>query len=178
MRLIWINGPFGVGKSTASLRVATALGATEFDPELIGGVLRRTVSPAPDDFQSLVSWQLATVGAVRGLLTDVPDKPLVLAMTVYRPEIRQVLREAISDAGVPALEVVLTADEPTIRHRLNKRARGPFHLFKRSGRDWALARAAEAIAAFQLDSGDLLLDTTSLSADQVSTSIVKRVANG
>lgn len=175
MRLIWINGPFGVGKSSAAERVAAALGGIEFDPERLGGVLRALVVPTPDDFQSLVCWQLATVGALSGLISDMPDRPLVMAMTVYRPDVRRVLREGIISTGVPTLEVVLTADEATIRRRLNSRARGPLYPVRRRSRDWALTRAGEAIRAFRLDGGDVLLDTTSLSPGEVSEAILEQV---
>ncbi|MGH3774455.1 MAG: hypothetical protein ACRDRR_01770 [Pseudonocardiaceae bacterium] len=61
--IIWVNGPFGAGKTTLveelSKRLDTAM---TVDPELLGSVLRTMVPPAPTgDFQDLPIWRRLTV---------------------------------------------------------------------------------------------------------------------
>ena len=58
--IVWINGPFGVGKSTTSGLLAAAWPqAIEFDPEVLGYVLRRWQPDGLqiDDFQDLSVWR-------------------------------------------------------------------------------------------------------------------------
>ena len=58
--LIWLNGPFGVGKtSTAEALIKRLPCAALFDPEPVASMLRhllRSVEPV-DDFQDLAAWR-------------------------------------------------------------------------------------------------------------------------
>jgi cytidylate kinase len=55
--IIWVDGPFGAGKTTLVEELSKRLGtAVTVDPELLGFVLKRMVPPAPTgDFQDLRS---------------------------------------------------------------------------------------------------------------------------
>lgn len=58
--IVWINGPFGVGKSTAACLLAGLWpGATLFEPEYLGSLLRHWYPPdtVVDDFQDLSVWR-------------------------------------------------------------------------------------------------------------------------
>src|SRR6266568_7435520 len=65
--IIVVNGPFGVGKSTAAhLLVKRLPGAMLYDPEVIGFILRRVGRPLikSADYQDLALWRgLTTWGA-------------------------------------------------------------------------------------------------------------------
>ena len=82
--VIWLNGAFGVGKTTVARALAAELpGALMVDPEDIGRMLRRII-PAADrtcDFQDIPSWRRLTVATIESLLRDHP-RPLVVPMTV------------------------------------------------------------------------------------------------
>lgn len=56
--IIWINGPFGAGKTTLAKRLRDRRSKSLiFDPEEIGFVVKETVPmPASGDYQDLPLW--------------------------------------------------------------------------------------------------------------------------
>ncbi len=83
-RLVWINGPFGGGKSS----VARALverwdGAVLFDPEHLGFVLRGMLPVPTGDFQDLREWRELVI-ATASILTRAEPRLVVMPMTVLR----------------------------------------------------------------------------------------------
>jgi hypothetical protein len=101
--LIWLNGPFGIGKtSTAEALIRRLPGAILFDPEPVGLMFRdmyRSVEPV-DDFQDLQAWRAAVPALVR-VLRQSNAATLVMPMTVWRrdyfTEILTALRDADDD---------------------------------------------------------------------------------
>ena len=84
--LIWVNGPFGVGKTaTAEELVRRVDGAVLVDPERIGLGLQHAI---PDglrpDFQDLTSWPVGVVEVLDHTLRRHPG-PVVAPMTVVAP---------------------------------------------------------------------------------------------
>ena len=65
--IIWINGPFGAGKTTLAKRLRDRRSKSLiFDPEEIGFVVKETVPmPASGDSQELPLWRGLTIAAVR-----------------------------------------------------------------------------------------------------------------
>ncbi|WP_159187936.1 hypothetical protein [Escherichia coli] len=65
--IIWINGPFGAGKTTLAKRLRDRRSKSLiFDPEEIGFVVKETVPmPASGDYQDLPLWRGLTIAAVR-----------------------------------------------------------------------------------------------------------------
>jgi hypothetical protein len=75
--IVWINGPFGVGKSTmAELLVERWPQATVFDPEHLGFLLRARQPPdvVVGDFQDLSVWRRLVRETAAGLLRDFPGR--------------------------------------------------------------------------------------------------------
>ena len=57
--LLWVNGAFGAGKTTAAEGLAATRPSTRvFDPELVGFLLRRLIVEPVDDFQSWPAWRV------------------------------------------------------------------------------------------------------------------------
>jgi len=84
--IVFINGPFGVGKTTvARLLVRRMPHAAIYDPEIIGVVLRRVLSPFTKvkDYQDHTLWRRLVVGGAR-LLRTVSGRPLIVPMTVWK----------------------------------------------------------------------------------------------
>ena len=112
--IVWLNGPFGVGKTA----VAEALLAAEpdwslFDPEERGVELLRT-TPDVDDFQDLPAWRTSFV---QDALTRNGSSDLVIPMTVRRLDYyREILDGMKSVAEVRPIR--LTASDVTLRERI------------------------------------------------------------
>lgn len=77
-RVVWLNGPFGAGKTTTARLLTGARGdRVLLDPELVGGFLVHHLGPV-DDFQDLRAWRtLAAADLVvdtdRRTVTEVRD---------------------------------------------------------------------------------------------------------
>ena len=63
--IVWLNGPFGVGKTTAARRLCERLpDAVIADPEPLGWMLRRTIGRGRD-YQDLRLWRRVTTRMIR-----------------------------------------------------------------------------------------------------------------
>jgi hypothetical protein len=120
--IVFINGTFGVGKTTVAERLAGRLpGSVLFDAELVGCFLRRIVAPIenPDDFQDLAMWRSLTVTTARALRATY-GRTLIMPMTIAR---RDYFREIVG--GLRATEpdlhhFTLTATPATLEARIRR----------------------------------------------------------
>lgn len=87
--IVFINGPFGVGKTTvAKLLVQRIPDAMLYDPERIGAVLMRVLGPFKkvEDFQDYTLWRRLFVEGAR-LLRKASARTLIVPMTVWRRDL-------------------------------------------------------------------------------------------
>jgi AAA domain len=87
--ILFVNGPFGVGKTTvARLLVQQMPHFMLYNPEVIGTVLHRALGPFEKaaDFQDYALWRPHFVGGARVLKT-ISTRTLVIPMTVWRRDL-------------------------------------------------------------------------------------------
>jgi hypothetical protein len=87
--IVFVNGPFGVGKTTVARLLAEKIPhAMLYDPEKIGAVLHKVLglSRRVDDFQEYALWRILLVGGAR-VLKKVSARTLVVPMTVWRRDL-------------------------------------------------------------------------------------------
>ncbi|CAM5525597.1 AAA family ATPase [Streptomyces fumanus] len=151
--LLWINGPFGGGKTQTAHEILRRLpGSVVCDPEHAGFGLRRMLPPAlRGDFQDLVSWRQGVVEVLDLALTR-HDGVVIVPMTVtdsgYFAETVGRLREL----GHDVRHFTLLAEAETVRRRL--RERGLNHLLSYAagkrpgprGESWAEQRLDHCLA--------------------------------
>ena len=147
--LVWINGPFGGGKTQTAYELQRRLpGSVVCDPEHAGFGLRRMLPPElRGNFQDLASWRQGVVEVLDLALTK-HDGVVVAPMTVtdfgYFDETVGLLREK----GHDVRHFTLLAERETVLKRLRERGFG--HLLQYvAGKDAPLRR--ESWAVEQLD---------------------------
>ncbi|QIJ63978.1 AAA family ATPase [Streptomyces sp. JB150] len=145
--LLWINGPFGGGKTQTAHEIQHRLpGSVICDPEHAGFGLRRMLPPAlRGDFQDLVSWRQGVVEVLDLALTR-HDGVVIVPMTVtdsgYFAETVGRLREL----GHDVRHFTLLAQRETVLARLRERGLGHLLRFAAGkgaaprGESWAVQR--------------------------------------
>lgn len=154
-RVLWVNGPFGIGKSTVAERLARETGAPVFDPEQVGFLLREVVPQRhlTGDFQDLVLWRTTTVHVAVGL-AGLASPFLVMPMTVYRKDYLDELTDALTAAGVDLVSVALLAREQALAQRIRDRD------LDDASKDWCRRHAATSLDALRSRTDMVQVDTT------------------
>lgn len=126
-QVVWLNGTFGVGKSSAARKLAdTRADAHVFEPEWIGYLLKcLPASPARrQDYQQLRLWRSLTRWSLL-LLSRARHGVLIVPMTMVEPQPRGETIDALRRAGITVIEVVLTASQNRIAARMDARGSSP-----------------------------------------------------
>ncbi|HUS13767.1 MAG TPA: AAA family ATPase [Chloroflexia bacterium] len=122
--IIFVNGPFGVGKTTVANGLTRALpGSMLYDPELIGFVLHRLPGRQPADFQDLARWRSLTVRMAR--LLRATRRDLIIPMTIWRPAYFAEVVGGLRAVDPAFHHFCLTAAPATIYDRLRHRGDPP-----------------------------------------------------
>ncbi|GAA4659975.1 AAA family ATPase [Kineococcus glutinatus] len=165
--IIWINGAFGVGKSTTACEVLSRLpDAGVFDPERWGWVLKRTVGLfRPGDYQDLESWRAVTIATAARRAR--PGRHLVVPMSVLNTEHLVGILQGLRRRGREVLHVTLHASSAELEERI---AADADDIDARAWRTGQLARYEAAAAAL----GDLgpVVHTDGLRPQEVADAVV------
>lgn len=170
-QVIWLNGAFGVGKTTVARALATeSSGALILDPEDIGRMLRQVIPGGlrTSDFQDIPSWRRLTVATIESLLRDHPG-PLIVPMTVVDPNYFDETVGHLHRDGVTVHHFTLTASPTTIRRRLLWRLSSPW------ATRWALHRVSRCANALQSPLFATHVDTDNRSVPDVAAAILGAV---
>ncbi len=122
---MWINGPFGGGKTQTAHELHRRLpGSVVCDPEHVGIGLHRTL-PASlrGDYQDLPTWRRG-VAEVLDLAASRWDGVVLVPMTVVEPEFLDQTVGELRRRGHDVRHVALLASATTVRRRLRERSLG------------------------------------------------------
>lgn len=147
--LLWINGPFGGGKTQTAHEIRRRLpGSVICDPEHAGFGLRRMLPPElRGNFQDLASWRQGVVEVLDLALTK-HDGVVIVPMTVTEPAYFEETVGRLRELGHDVRHFTLLAQRETVLKRLRERGFG--HLLQYvAGKDAPLRR--ETWAVQQLD---------------------------
>ncbi|MFC9897344.1 AAA family ATPase [Nocardia sp. NPDC127579] len=147
--LVWINGPFGGGKTQTAFELRRRLhGSVVCDPEFVGYGLHRSM-PAElrGDFQDLPAWRQGVVEVLDLVLNQ--HKGVVIApMTVVHPDYFAETVGRLREIGHDVRHFALLAEHDTVRERL--RGRGlPGMRFGLRFETFALERIDHCLEALQ-----------------------------
>ncbi|MFJ8198738.1 AAA family ATPase [Streptomyces sp. NPDC096152] len=123
--LLWINGPFGGGKTQTAHEIQRRLpGSVICDPEHAGFGLRRMLPPElRGDFQDLASWRQGVV-EVLDLTLARHDGVVIVPMTVTDPDCFAETVGRLRELGHPVHHFTLLAERETVLRRLRERGFG------------------------------------------------------
>ncbi|MFJ4894559.1 AAA family ATPase [Streptomyces sp. NPDC088788] len=147
--LLWINGPFGGGKTQTAHEIRRRLpGSVICDPEHPGFGLRRMLPPELRcDFQDLASWRQGVV-EVLDLALGRHDGVVIAPMTVTDPRYFAETVGRLRELGHDVRHFTLLAERETVLGRLRERGFGRLLRYV-AGKDAPLRRESWAVA--QLD---------------------------
>ncbi|MFJ3335182.1 AAA family ATPase [Streptomyces sp. NPDC086766] len=123
--LLWINGPFGGGKTQTAHEIQRRLpGSVICDPEHAGFGLRRMLPPElRGDFQDLTSWRQGVV-EVLDLTLARHEGVVIVPMTVTDPDCFAETVGRLRELGHPVHHFSLLAERETVLRRLRERGFG------------------------------------------------------
>lgn len=165
MRVVWINGPFGVGKTTVADKVVRLLpAALLFDPELVGTLLRNVLPPRlqESDYQDIPLWRKLVRTLALQLLREY-DRTLVVPMTLVEPAYFDEVVGGLRARGVDVHHVALLASEAKVLERVRGSDR----------EEWATAHLTRCLTALNHERFATHLDTDHITADEVADQIVR-----
>ncbi|QVQ49991.1 AAA family ATPase [Spiractinospora alimapuensis] len=123
--LLWINGPFGGGKTQTAYELRRRLaGSVVCDPEDVGFGLRRMMPRGTSpDFQEFPAWRQGVFEVLDRVLTT-RKAPVIAPMTLVEPAYFEEIIDRLRHRGHTVRHVALLAERHTVLRRLNGRAGG------------------------------------------------------
>ncbi|HEL1702798.1 TPA: AAA family ATPase [Streptococcus suis] len=165
--IIWLNGPFGVGKTTlANILHKRIENSYLYDPELLGDFLQHQLpqTVCPEDFQDYSIWRQTTYKIVFDLATKT-DKIIIIPMTIYKKEYYQEIIQQLIQDKIPLEHYILLADKTTILERLDNRVN--------EDNIWAKRHLDVCLKSFESQIPGQRLNTDSLKPEDVAREIKK-----
>lgn len=164
--IIWLNGTFGVGKTSTADRLAALIpDGRVFDPETVGAMLRANLADRPvSDFQDWPAWP-PLVAAALIEITRMTGQNVIAPQTVLKREHLDQVLVPLRVAGLEVFQVLLDADEAVLRSRIE-------------GADeasaWRLDHLDEYKAArpWMAEMADLVVDTVASTPPQIARRIL------
>src|SRR5215211_7642098 len=116
--VIWINGPFGVGKTTLANHLQCRLaGAVLFNPEDVGGVLRKSLGDIAD-YRVWPEWRALVLAFLDQLSQSHPY--VISPMSVSNRTHWDEITAGVAKLGCPLSALVLIADQLDLIRRIRQ----------------------------------------------------------
>jgi hypothetical protein len=166
--LLWINGPFGGGKTATAYELNRRLpGSVVCNPEHVGfGMQRMLPASLRTDFQDLAAWRYSVVDLLRLALTG-GQGPVIVPMTLIRADYFDQIVGRLRHDGFDVRHFALLATAATVRRRLRRRSLG---MEARNG-SWAMKHLEPSLEQLSRPEFELHVDTNELSVPQVADAI-------
>jgi hypothetical protein len=121
--LLWINGPFGGGKTATAFELSRRLpGSVVCDPETVGFGMRRMLPPVlRADFQDLPPWRQSVRYLLAHTLLRHPG-PVIVPMTLINAAYFDEIIGGLRADGADVRHFSLLAEPGTILRRIRERA--------------------------------------------------------
>lgn len=166
--LLWINGPFGGGKTAAAFELQRRLpGSAVCNPEHLGFGLRRMLPPSMrPDFQDLPTWR-SGVREILGMVARTYPGPVIVPMTLVNPGYFAEVVGGLRDDGHEVRHYALLAGRATVLRRLGRRRLG----FRPE--QWAVDRLDECLSMLRRPEFAEHIHTDQRTVSQVADAIAR-----
>ncbi len=164
--IIWINGAYGVGKSTTAealhKRIANSF---IFDPEMVGNCVRETKPDSlwQDDFQDYPAWRQMTYVLLKELC-ETYSGTVIVPMTILNPVYFSQVIEPLRNEGIQVSHLILEAAPETIAARILAR--------KEDETCWCYRQIPRCVAALRDTISGITINTDQKSVDDVVSEIL------
>lgn len=168
--IIFINGSFGVGKTSVAKQLVDVLpNALIYDPEEVGLMLRNILKPVDwsGDFQDYPLWRTLLIDVAK-LLKDQYKRTLIMPMTIWRSDYFKEVMSGLTDVDADIHHFCLTASTDIIRLRLIERG-------EQKPGDWVFDQISDCVTSFQLPLFEKRIDTSNRSPEWVVQHIKAKV---
>lgn len=171
--LVWINGPFGGGKTATAFELQRRLpGSVVCDPEHLGFGLRRMLPPAlRTNFQDLRAWR-SGVHEVLDLTARNCEGPVIVPMTLIDSRYFAQIVGRLRDDGHDVRHFALLAERATVLRRLNRRGFG----YGLRRERWAVDRLDQCLARLHEPEFAYQIHTDQQTVPQVADTIAQIAA--
>ena len=170
--IIWLNGAFGVGKTTTAQMLATMRPASRvFDAETVGYLLMQALTDYRfSDFQQLPPWR-TLVPIIASEISRFTGQDLLATQTVLNETYWTELQQGFSQHSLEVFHVVLHARAEALAQRIRADQED------QNARQWRLSHISDYLAArdWMQVTADLVIDTTTLAAPEAARSILRAV---
>lgn len=176
VRVVWINGAFGVGKTTVANLLRDAVpGTVIVDPEEVGSLLRMTLQPVVPvhDFQEWGAWRDLVGATVTSVARELPlgsrglvVVPQTITEETYWAQIIEGLGEVIE-----LIPVSLRVEESEHRRRAEGDTEEPGAL------RWRLAKFGRFEDTTWIDKSFTVLDTTGRSPEDTVDELIELIGS-
>jgi predicted kinase len=163
--IIWLNGTFGVGKTSTAQRLAAMVPDSRvFDPETVGQMLRGALADRPvGDFQDWSAWRpLVATSLIE--IARMTGQHIIAPQTVLKREYFDQILTQLRAADLDTFHVLLDAADAVLRNRIET---------SDEAREWRLTHLDEYQDArpWMTESADFVVDTAASTPPQIARRI-------
>lgn len=164
--IIWINGSFGVGKTTVAEKLKEKIDKSIiYDPEKIGMFLSSTLLTKENDFQDYKLWRTINYEMLKNLYTEF--EVIIVPMTITNLQYYNEIVGRLERDGINIKHFILIASKENIISRLNARD---------NSTKWAYMQVDRCDKAFKDDClKGQKIDTNNKSVDEVCNNLIKLI---
>jgi broad-specificity NMP kinase len=167
--IIWLNGTFGVGKTTAAELICDRTKWRMFDPEHVGYMLAANLRDIEfNDFQHLPPWRSLVPAVAKQIQHFTGSPALVAVQTVLVEGYWNELKSNLVDHGLRVFHVLLDCDADELRRRIQADE------VERQAEEWRFDHIPKFHAAREwlTRSADTVVDTTHITPEDVAQLVV------
>lgn len=155
--IIWINGSFGVGKTTiAEILKCKIKNSIIYDPEKIGEFLNSIMPEKKEDFQDYELWRSLNLEILKNLSKSYDI--IIVPMTIINKKYYDEIIENLRNDNIVVKGFILIATKDKILERLDKR---------KNSTKWAYEQIDKCIETFEVEFKGHKIDTNNDNIDEI-----------